>query len=117
DAIVKKVEEEIADIRANGPRQKDLDKVKMAKLEKRRENIKTNNYWGGKLESLLFWNFDKKRFMEMDAKINAVTVADLKASANKLFNTGNTLTAILYPEAAAGTAAPERLNKKAGIAK
>ncbi|MFT4061255.1 MAG: insulinase family protein [Edaphocola sp.] len=95
--IIKEVNAEIADIKANGPSQKDLDKVKLAILEKRKEAIKTNKYWNGKLEQLLFWNHSKENFLNAEANVNKVTVADIKATANKLF-AGNSFTAILDPE-------------------
>lgn len=98
DAIVAKVNEEIAHIKTNGPSQKDLDKVKQAKLEKRKEAIKTNNYWVGKLKQLQFADYSKERFLNADKEISKITIADIKATANKLFDGKNSFVAILYPE-------------------
>ncbi len=98
EPILKKAEEEIANLKANGPSQKDLDKVKLAKIEKRKESIKTNNYWNGKLAQLLFWDYSKERFLNMDNEINKITVADIKATANKVLDGKNSFTAVLFPE-------------------
>jgi zinc protease len=98
EPILKKADEEIANLKANGPSQKDLDKVKLAKTEKRKESLKTNNYWSAKLSQLLFWDYSKERFLNMDNEINKITTADIKATANKLFNGKNNFTAVLFPE-------------------
>lgn len=98
EPIVSKAAEEVADLKAKGPEQKDLDKVKLAIIEKRKEGIKTNNYWTGKLEQLLFWNASKERFLNFDNELNKITVADIQATANKLFNGNNNFTAVLLPE-------------------
>jgi len=98
DAIIAKVKEEIADIKQNGPTQKNLDKVKAAKLEKRKEAIKTNSYWAAKLKQLQFSGYSKDRFLVAEKEINKITVTDIKATANKLFDGKNDFTAILYPE-------------------
>jgi zinc protease len=98
DPILKKAAEEIEEIKTHGPSVKDLDKVKLAKLEKRRESIKTNGYWAAKLEQLMFWNYSKQRFLNGEAEVNKITVADIKATANKLFDGKNSFIAILNPE-------------------
>jgi zinc protease len=96
--IIKAASDEIASIKANGPTQADLDKARLTIIEKRREGIKTNNYWTGKLEQLLFWDNSKERFLNFENEINKITVADMKATANKLFDGKNSLTAVLLPE-------------------
>jgi zinc protease len=96
--IIKEAMDEIAALKANGPSQADLDKVRLAIIEKRKEGIKTNNYWSGKLEQLLFWDTSKERFLNFEKEIDKITVADIKATANKLFDGKNSFTAVLYPE-------------------
>lgn len=98
DPIIKEAGKEIEDMKANGPSQKDLDKVKLAITEKRKEGIKTNNYWASKLEQILVWNNSKERFLNFDKELNKITVSDIKATANKLFNGKNDFTAVLMPE-------------------
>ncbi len=97
EPLLKAANDEIALIRKNGPDQKDLDKVKTSLLEKRRENLKKNNYWIGKLENILYWNYSEERFLNADEVINKITVNDIKATADKLFD-GEEFIGILYPE-------------------
>lgn len=103
NAILKEADKEIAELKAKGPSQKDLDKVKLAKLEKRKESLKTNEYWAARLESLQFWSRSKERFLSMDQIISKLSVNDIKATANKLFDGKNSFNAILYPEVVTGT--------------
>lgn len=97
DAILKQAAQEVADIKANGPDAKNLDKVKLAMIEKRKESIKTNEYWAAKLEQLTMWNRSKQRFFDFEKIVNGVTVNDIKASANKMLTDKNVLEAVLYP--------------------
>lgn len=96
--VIEAAKAEIEAIKAKGPSQADLDKVRLAVIEKRREGIKTNSYWAGKLEQLLFWDNSKERFLNFENEINKITVADIKATANKLFDGKNSLIATLDPE-------------------
>jgi len=98
EPILKEVAQEIADLKANGPEQKDLDKARLAIIEKRKEGIKTNDYWTSKLEQLLVWNRSKDRFLNFEDNINKITVQDIKAMANKILDGKNDFTAVLYPE-------------------
>ena len=96
DKILAEYNREIAEYKTAGVSATNLDKVKKAMLEQRKESIKRNNYWANNLQSILFWGHSKKFFLNFDQKVNAVTVKDLKASANKFFSNNN-FTAISYP--------------------
>ena len=97
EPLLKAADEEITLIRKNGPDQKDLDKVKTSMLEKRRENLKKNSYWMAKLQQIIYWNYSEDRFLNADDIVNKITVNDIKATADKLFN-GNQFIGVLYPE-------------------
>lgn len=98
EPIISKAAEEIRDLKTDGPEQKDLDKVKLAIIEKRKESIRTNGYWTEKLEQLMFWNRSKDRFLNFESEMNKITAADIKATANKMFNDNNNFTGVLLPE-------------------
>lgn len=98
DAILKEAARQVADLKAKGPSQKDLDKVKLARAEKIKEKLQNNEYWSSGLAATLFWNRSKERFLGMDKAIAAQTVADLKDAANKVFDGNNNFNAILYPD-------------------
>jgi zinc protease len=99
DAILKQTDVEIARLKTDGPEQKDLDKVRIAIIEKRREQIKTNEYWMGKLERLKFSDdYSTDRFLNFEAEINKISVKDIKDAANKLFDGKNSFIGVLDPE-------------------
>jgi zinc protease len=95
--IIKEANKEIEGLKAEGPSQKDLDKVKLALLEKRKESLKTNAYWNNKLEQILFWNQSKERFFKFDAELAKISTADIKAAANQFFDGKNSFSAVLMP--------------------
>lgn len=96
--LLQEMEKEITNLKTTEVDAKNLDKVKLAIIEQRKEAIKTNNYWSAKLEQLLFWKYDKQRFLNTEQLINQVTAADLKDAANLLFDGKNTFIGVLYPE-------------------
>ncbi len=98
DAILKQMDVEIAKLKSNGPEQKDLDKVRIAIVEKRKEGIKTNGYWISKLQQLKFDGRSTDWFMNFDNEINKISVQDIKAAANKFFDGKNSYIGILNPE-------------------
>lgn len=98
DPIVKKSAEEVNDIKTQGPEQKDLDKVKLAITEKRKEGLKTNTYWNGQLERLMFWGYSKENFLNYDKELAKITAADIKSTAGKMFTGNNSFVGVLYPE-------------------
>jgi zinc protease len=98
DTLLKAADLEIANIKKNGPSEKDLAKVKQAQLEKYREDVKKNSYWSSNLQGILFWGNDKERFLEYEKVINMISAVEIKETANLLFDGKNSLKSVLYPE-------------------
>lgn len=98
DAILKATDVEIAKLKKDGPEQKDLDKVKIAIVEKRKENMKTNGYWLNKLENLKFDSYSTERFLTFNNILDAITVKDIQDAANKFFDGKNSFIGIMNPE-------------------
>lgn len=98
EPIIKAIDEEFAALRANGPSQKDLDKVRLAVIEKRKENIKTNRYWASKLQQILFEGSSLDYFMNFDKEINSISVQDMKKLCNQVLNGKNSFIGVLNPE-------------------
>lgn len=85
-------------LKQEGPTAKDLEKVKRARIESNRESMKNNYYWLNKLSELSLYPESTAGILDFEARINAVTIEDLKAAANVLFSGENVFRAILYPE-------------------
>jgi zinc protease len=98
DPILKQLDVEIGKLKTNGPEQKDLDKVKIAIVEKRKEQLKTNQYWLAKLEQLQFSGRSTDWFLNFETEMNKISVQDIKAAANKFFDGKNSFIGILNPE-------------------
>jgi len=98
DTLLKAVAKEIDDIKAKGPSQTDLDKVKKTWIEQYKVQIKDNNYWSGKLQGIYFQGDDPQAIFDFEKLVTALTVEDIKSAANQLFDGKNVFTAVLYPE-------------------
>lgn len=98
DTLLKAAHMELARLKREGPTEKDLEKVKKARLESYRESVKTNGYWIGALAEITRHPEKAQEYLDFEARINAVTTEDLKAAANVLFSGENVFRAILYPE-------------------
>ncbi|MFY9464314.1 MAG: insulinase family protein [Sediminibacterium sp.] len=98
DKLKKAATEEIGKIKANGPEQKDLDKVKKALLEKHTVSMKDNRYWSNVLQGIYLTENDPQRVVNYEKIVNAVSIEDIRKTANLLFDGSNVLNSVLYPE-------------------
>jgi zinc protease len=88
---------EIDYIKANGPSEKDLNKVKEGYLLDYKERVKTNRYW---LSALVDADEEKEeinKVLEYENAVNALTAKDIQNAANK-YLTKDYFLAILKPE-------------------
>ena len=98
DKLRSAANEEIAKIKANGPEQKDLDKVKKTMIEKFKVSIQDNRFWGQALQGIYLDGCSADSILQYEQILNAVTVADIKKTAGALFDGKNEIRAVLYPE-------------------
>jgi zinc protease len=98
DTLLKAAHIEFERLKREGPTEKDLEKVKKARLESYRESAKTNGYWISVIEHLAQHPERANDYLEAEARINAVTAEDIKAAANVLFSGEHVFRAVLYPE-------------------
>jgi zinc protease len=98
DTVLKAAQAEIDSIKMYGPSQTNLDKVKKTWIEQYKVNITENSYWSGQLQSIYFQGNDAQRIFDYEKLVNALTIDDIKATANLLFDGKNVLQAVLYPE-------------------
>ena len=71
----------------NGPRQKDLDKVREYMLKKYTENQKENAYWANLMYANIALGYDG--YKNYEAILNSITPKDLQKFAKKLLKQGN----------------------------
>ena len=70
-----------------GPRQKDLDKVREYMLKKYAENQKENSYWANQLHNEIALGYDG--YTDYEKTLNSITTDDLKKFAKSLLKQGN----------------------------
>ena len=97
DTLTQGVYREIKKLQANGPTEADLRKVKETLRREVETNLKENGYWLKALESSYFNEEDPREILDYEEAIEKLSVADLKAMADKYFNFDNVVEVVLYP--------------------
>lgn len=88
-----KVKEELANITKNGVKEADLAKSKEYLLKNYKENQRDNGYWVNSIDNFYTNNIDGVNGYE--AKVNAVTVADIKAIVASIISQKNRVEVIM----------------------
>ncbi|MBF0694305.1 MAG: insulinase family protein [Flavobacterium sp.] len=88
---------ELQKIIDNGPDPKDVSKFKESELLDYKKDIKENRYWLSSLQNAYYNGTSPEEIVQMEAKINSVTAADIQAVAKK-YLTKDKMVAILMPE-------------------
>ncbi len=89
--------EEVERMATEGPTEKDLHKVKEAFLLERKEALKQNKFWLNQVSDAVFMGEDLSDIDQYDAKVNNLTIDQLKTVAKKYFTHGAVI-GILKPE-------------------
>jgi len=97
DKLIAAANEVVAEIKKDGPKKEDLDKVKTQWHEEHRESLEKNSWWIGSMQSVLFWGRSKDNKLKYDEWIDKLTVKDIQETAKLVFD-GSSYTAILYPD-------------------
>ena len=98
DKLIAATFAEIDKIKANGPTEADLNKVKETYSKKFMENMKDNSYWLRSLQATADYGNDASNILTLDKKVNALTVKDIKDAATLYLDLKNYLQVVLYPE-------------------
>lgn len=98
DKVIAGVFSEIERIKKEGPTQEEINKVKQNWKEEYRIAMRTNGKWLASLQEAALYGTDPAAFLSDEEGINAITPEDIRAAANRYFNTGNYLQVVLYPE-------------------
>ncbi len=98
DKLTKAALEEIRKVKAKGPLEADLNKVKETWKKQYEENSKDNNYWLRQLQQSFELDSNPASIQTYKERVDALTVKDLKDTANKYFDMKNFIQVVLYPE-------------------
>lgn len=98
DTLIIALNNEINNIKKQGPSAENLNKVKQQWIEQYKTQVKENGTWLSNLQSIIVEGESADRFINYEKYVNALTAEQLKATANLLFNGKNIITAVLKPE-------------------
>jgi zinc protease len=98
ESLVSDVFEQLEKIKNEGPSQEEVDEIKKAQLQNRKEGLKKNGYWIGKMKSFDFLKADVADFDNSEERIENLTIEDLKLTAQKYLDNKNVIQMILMPE-------------------
>lgn len=112
DKVVSATFAEIERMRNQGPDQADLDKVKTNWLQTYRKSLKENGYWLAALQTSLTEGTDPATILTFDKEVQKLSVADLKAAAQRYLKPDNYVQVVLNPEKPAAPA-PVQVAQKA----
>ncbi|WP_105982217.1 M16 family metallopeptidase [Nonlabens agnitus] len=97
EKLVAATQKEIANLKENGPSEKDLNKVKEGYLLERKEDLKSNRFWLSNLVNASRDQRDPNSMMNFEAEVAKMTTKDVQEVAKKYLNEDYIL-AILMPE-------------------
>lgn len=98
DTLIFAANQEVENLKKNGPSVDDLNKVKQQWLEENKTAMKENNTWLQSLQDITFKGNDADRFLNAEKYVNALTPKDVQDAAKLLLNGDNVATAVLRPE-------------------
>ena len=97
DKLIAATLTEVDELVANGPTEKDLEKVKKAQILDYTEDLKTNRFWLSQLKNADYLKKDAHNILKFEEAVNGLTVADLHNVAKKYLTQGY-ITGIHNPE-------------------
>jgi zinc protease len=89
---------EILKIKTTGPLETDLNKVKETRKQQHLTDIRENGYWVRQLLNSMELGSNPENVLHYENRVNAITVKDLQAAANKYFDMKNYVQFVLNPE-------------------
>ena len=98
DKIIKATLAEIDKVKTTGPQEADLNKVKETWKQQYLVNVKDNNFWARQLLQSIELGSNPTGVLTYEKRVDAITLKDLKDTANKYFDTKNYVQIVLNPE-------------------
>jgi len=89
---------EIEDLKENGPRETDVQKVKEILTRERETNLKENGFWIGVLQSYYLYALDPRRILEYDEFLRGLNAETLQEALRRYLDSSRYVQVTLYPE-------------------
>jgi zinc protease len=98
DTLIKAFNAEMQALADKGPEQGYVDKVRKQWIEQYRTNIKTNEYWLGRLQQIRQGNMSADRLLNFEKYANALKPADIQGAAKMVMSSPSRLIAVQMPD-------------------
>ena len=98
DKVIAATFAEIERMKTQGPDAADLDKVKQNWKQLHEKSMRENEYWLSRLQNSILEGTDPATILVYEKMVEQITPADLKAAAQRYFDTNNYVQMVLYPE-------------------
>ena len=98
ESLIEAALAEIGKVQKNGPKEKDLKKVKEGQRRDHELDVKKNRFWLRYLRSTDYYGRDPERITEFEEKLEGLSAKDLKKAAKKYLDTDAYIKAVLLPE-------------------
>ncbi|QNA91018.1 insulinase family protein [Massilia sp. Dwa41.01b] len=108
DKVIAATFEEFDRLKREGPSAADLAKVKQNWIQNYRKALRENGYWLGRIQSALMDGTDPATLLTHEARVEALSVADVQQAARRYLDTNNYVQVVLYPEKKAKAAQPSQ---------
>jgi zinc protease len=89
---------EIEDLKENGPRETDVQKVKEILRRERETNLKENGFWISVLQSYYLYGLDPRRILEFEQFVRDLNAEILHEALQRYLDTDRYVQVTLYPE-------------------
>lgn len=98
DALIKATHELIEKIKAEGPAEDDLNKVKETWRQQHEVNLKDNGFWARHLIQSIELGTDPQRLLSYQERIRTLSTKGVQDAAKKYLDMKNYVEVVLYPE-------------------
>ena len=98
DKVLAATFDEFERLKREGPQPADLAKVKQNWVQNYRKALRENGYWLGRIQSSLMDGTDPRSILTHEARIYALSAAEVQEAARRYLDNRNYVQVVLYPQ-------------------
>ncbi|MEN3274578.1 MAG: zinc protease [Massilia sp.] len=98
DGVLAATFEEFERIKREGPSAAELGKVKQNWIQNHRKALRENGYWLGRIQSALLDGTDPSAILTHEARVEALSPAEVQEAARRYLDNNNYVQVVLYPQ-------------------
>jgi len=90
--------DQVRQLREQGPKEKNVEKVREILRRDHEQNLRENDYWRGILQMAYLNDLEPRVLLDFDTRLESITAAGLQLLAGQLLRSEDYLRVVLYPE-------------------